>query len=181
MLEVAPVDIIVIPGNHDFQRSFYLGDSLESLYRNHPYVFVNNEAIPHKFYEYGKSLIGFTHGNSKDVSIERLKMMMQNMEKKAWARTDFHEWHLGDIHHKKIIKAQTELVQLESKFKKGQMVEEDVQGLVIRFMRSISGDDGWHTGKGFLGSIKGAEAYIYNKNEGPIHIINFNAPQKMYK
>jgi len=184
MLEVAPVDIIIVPGNHDFTRAFYLGAALEGIYENDKYVDVNNQAIPYKFTEWGKNLIGYAHGNSKDISIDRLRQLMQIDEAKAWARTAFHEWHLGDIHHKKIIKTPggtINMIDLEKKFHKGQLTEEDFQGIVIRYMRSITGDDGWHIGKGYKGSIKGAEGYIFNKKEGPIHILNFNPEQKLYR
>ena len=181
MRKIAPVDVIVVPGNHDFQRSYYLGDVIFSRYYHADDVNVDNDARPFKYCEYGNSLIGYAHGNSKDISLDRLKGLMQ-LEKKAWARTKFHEWHLGDIHHKKIIKTPMERVVLKSRSnEKGQVVEEDLQGIVIRYMRSISGDDGWHTGKGYLGSIKGAESYVYHRVEGPIGINNFNVDQKYYK
>ena len=157
--KIAPVDIIVIPGNHDFQKSFYLGDIIETLYANNPNVNVNNSPATRKYYQYYSNLIGFTHGGSRGETEKRLLQMMPLEVPILWSNTKFREWHLGDIHHKKAFK-----------FK----YEEDVCGLVIRYMRSLSGSDAWHAQKGFKGGIEGAEAYIYDKKYGPICNLTYN-------
>ena len=46
---VAPVDVIVVPGNHDYERMFYIGDVLYSWYHNCDEVTVNNEPSPRKY------------------------------------------------------------------------------------------------------------------------------------
>jgi hypothetical protein len=32
--QIAPVDVVMVPGNHDYERNFYLGDSLEGWFYN---------------------------------------------------------------------------------------------------------------------------------------------------
>ena len=32
--EIAPVDVVVISGNHDYERMFYAGDVIAGWYRN---------------------------------------------------------------------------------------------------------------------------------------------------
>ncbi len=63
--QVAPVDVPIIPGNHDRERMFYLGDALECWYHECPNVSVDNRAILRKYYSFGKNLIGFTHGSEE--------------------------------------------------------------------------------------------------------------------
>lgn len=156
---IAPVDIITVPGNHDFQKSFYLGEVLEVNYANNPNVTVNNSPNPRTYYKYGRNLIGFTHGNTQDESFARLITLMPMEAKKMWAETDFREWHLGDIHHKRVWKLKS---------------EEDNQGINFRYMRSLTGDDAWHHQKGFKGCIKGCEAYIWSYDWGMSANVNYN-------
>lgn len=154
---IAPVEIIDIPGNHDFQRSFYLGEVVCAYYRNDPNVMVNNSPKPQKYVEYGINLIGFTHGNAKDMTLERLMTFMQQDVPEAWGRTRFREWHLGDIHHEKKIT----------------LKQEDFQALVIRYLKSLSGDDGWHNQKGYK-SIKGGESFLWNRKYGMVNNFHYN-------
>ena len=154
---IAPVEIIDIPGNHDFQRSFYLGEVICAYYRNDPNIIINNSPRPQKYVEYGLNLIGYTHGNTKDISLNRLVLLMQQDIPEAWGRTKFREWHLGDIHHEKKIS----------------LIQEDNQGLVIRYLKSLSGTDGWHSQKGYK-SIKGGESFLWNKKYGMVNNFHYN-------
>ena len=156
---IAPVKVKTIGGNHDFERSFYLGDALEVAYANDENVEVDNSPSPHKFWVYGKNLIGFTHGNAKDVPLARLITLMPVLVPELWGDSKFREWHLGDIHHKKVWKI------------KG---EHDEGGTNIRYMRSLSGQDAWHHSKGFAGAIKGCEAYVWDYDWGNVANFNYN-------
>jgi hypothetical protein len=46
LVQIAPVDIVMIPGNHDYEKIFYLGDSLQGWFHNNENVNVNNLAAP---------------------------------------------------------------------------------------------------------------------------------------
>ena len=70
-----------------------------------------------------------------------------------WGKTKYREWHLGDKHHKKEIWT---------------MGTEDNMGVVIRLMRSLSSTDEWHYKKGYIGNIRSAEAFIWDKERGVI-------------
>ncbi len=149
LTEIAPVDVIVIPGNHDFEKSFYLGDSLEGWFHNNPNVNINNLASPRKYYQYHNVLLGFTHGNNEKVTT--LPIIMAQECSEMWASSKFREFHLGHIHHKKEIKYQS--------------VGENA-GVIIRYMSSLTATDSWHHKKGYIGSNRTAEAYIYGKENG---------------
>jgi len=155
--QVAPVEIIVIPGNHDFQKMFYLGEVLDAYFHNDQNVTVNNSAKTRKYIRYGNSLIGYTHGNRKDEPLDRILMLMQNEAKMDWAETYFHEWHLGDIHHKKTWKIK----------------DEDVNGMMVKYLRSLSGRDAWHTSKGYQ-AIKGGESFLWHYEFGLVDNFHYN-------
>lgn len=60
---VAPTEILIVPGNHEYNRLFHLGDSLQCWYRNSNNVSVDNRPLNRKYYDYGANLIGYTHGD----------------------------------------------------------------------------------------------------------------------
>ena len=148
---IAPVDIIVIPGNHDKIRTFYLGDSLECWYHNNPNVKVDNGAKTHKYYSYGKTLLGYAHGYSE--KIEKLPMMMPVEVPEKWANSKYREWHLGDKHHKKVIPPP---------------IIDEKQGVLIRILRALTATDNWHFENGYIGSLRAAQGFIYHKEKGNI-------------
>lgn len=157
LTQIAPVEVKVIPGNHDFERSFYLGDSLEGWFHNNLNVTVDNSANPRKYYRYGKCLIGFTHGNNEKIS--DLPMIMAQENPQTWGETFYREFHLGHLHHKKE-------TQLKS--------TNEYQGVIIRHMSSLSGTDSWHHRKGYIGARKSAEAFLWDSETGLINQTYFN-------
>ena len=149
--QIAPVDVIVVRGNHDTERSFYLGETLTCWYRNSKDVTVDNDPKPRKYYKYGNNLIGYTHGNEEKVL--DLPVIMATQVPQLWAETKYREWHLGHIHQKKEIKW---------------VSTQEHKGTVIRYMRSLSGTDAWHSSKGFIGNVRAGEGFIWNKDNGLI-------------
>lgn len=152
---IAPVDIVIVPGNHDTQKMFYLGDLLEVKYENDRNVNVQNDPALRKYYRYGNTLLGLTHqvGGKNAPTEGRLLQMMPNERESRFdfADTQFHEWHVGHLHHSK---------------KDSQPNYKDHQGIAIRYMRSPSGADAWHANSGYTGAVKGAEAFIHNFETG---------------
>ena len=48
------------------------------------------------------------------------------------------------------------------------MATQEHKGMVVRFMRSLSGTDAWHNFKGYKGAIQACEAFIWDEKEGLI-------------
>ncbi len=161
----AVVDVMVIPGNHDFERSYYLGEVLGAWFNNDPIVCVNNGASPRKYYRFGNVLLGFTHGSEEKESSLPLLMATDIESKPMWSETKFHEWHLGHIHRKRDVKYTV--------LDKSRMTNEDL-GVTIRYLSSLTGTEEWHHKKGFVGSTKAADAFIWNDNLGMMAHLNSN-------
>ena len=147
---VAPVDVMMIAGNHDEARTFYLGEILEAQYCRAKHVSVDNRAMKRKYVHFGRNLIGFTHGYWEKVA--RLPSIMPIEQPQWWAESAHREWHLGDKHHKKDLLQRTE----------------DVDGVTIRLLRSLSATDTWHFDKGYVGGVRSAEGFLWDKGEGLI-------------
>ena len=65
LMQIAPVKVVMVSGNHDQQTVFYLGSVLEAYYRNTNRVNVDNTPMQRKYHDYGINFIGFTHGNEE--------------------------------------------------------------------------------------------------------------------
>lgn len=147
-LGVAPVNVMIIPGNHDEQRTFFLGEVLDAQYSKARHVMVDNGAKKRKYKHFGKILLGFTHGYYE--KIQKLPLIMPIEAPEEWSKSTVREWHLGDKHHKKDLLHRTE----------------DMDGVTIRLLRSLSATDVWHFDKGFIGTPRTAEGFLWNPQEG---------------
>ena len=153
----APVHVVVVQGNHDWERMFMLGEMIEGWFHNNPNVSIDNSYKARKYFKYGKCLIGFTHGNNEKVG--DLPLIMAQEQSLHWQDTKYREFHLGHLHHKR-----------EIKYKSTQ----EYKGIVIRYLRSLSGEDAWHNIKGYIGGVQSAESFVWNKEEGLIANFSYN-------
>jgi len=161
-----PVDVVVIPGNHDFERSYYMGAYLEAWFNNDNQVTIDNHASPRKYYRFGDVLIGLTHGSEEKESSLPMLMATDIMSKPHWSETKYHEWHLGHQHRKKF-------VNYKVYDNKSITVNEDL-GVVVRYLSSLTGTEEWHHKKGYIGQIKAADGFIWNDESGMIAHLNAN-------
>lgn len=136
------VDVMVISWNHDNERCFFMWELLNARYRDCERISVNNTPKLRKYYNWGKCLIGFAHWDGEKH--KDLPMMMATENPKLWAETKYREWHLGHLHQEKTV---------------------EIQWVKVRIMPSISWTDYWHMKKWYVGNIKGAKAFIWNKEE----------------
>lgn len=147
---VAPVRVIVVPGNHDTTAAFTLGVVMEAEFKNDPRVTFDNSPRKRKYHRYGKTLLGFAHGH--EGKPQEFPQLMAVEEPEAWALTTVREFHLGHIHTGR---------------KKDPITVDDKTGVTVRWIRSLSGTDGWHDANGFLNQGKrNAEAFLWRKAGG---------------
>lgn len=157
---IAPVKVIVVPGNHDFQTSFMLGEIIEAWFHNDNRINVNNSPSPRKYYQNGSIGIQYTHGNEE--SHGDLGLIFATERPEIWAKSKFRYCKLGHFHKKK----KTNYISVDER-----------QGFEIEIIPSLSGKDSWHNKKGY-DSNKSALLHIYDKNEGLVttcyHNISIN-------
>jgi len=146
--QIAPIEVFYVSGNHDRMTSYYATNYIYAWYRNDENVKVSVEPMARKYIEFGANLIGYSHGENER---KRIAGIMQVEAKEAWGRTKFREWHLGHLHSE-------------------QTREEN--GIIIRKISSITGTDAWHYENGFIGAIRKAQAFIWDKECGLEAILN---------
>ena len=149
--EVAPVEVIIVPGNHDRHSAFTIGRLFNAWFNNDKNVSVLCSPDPYKFHAYGVNLIGFEHGHS--ITPIRLAALMANeTRKKGWADAKYCEWHLGDQHRKGSAKPST--------------FEE--QGVSVEYLPGLTSPNEWHRLKSFNHQKRCGVGFIWDKYRGPI-------------
>lgn len=148
--QVAPVRVVIVPGNHDENNAFMLGQVLDAWYRNTDRVTVDCTPTLRKYVRYGVNFIGFTHG--KDEKPADLPLLMASERPYDWAESLFRTWHIGHVHHKKI-----------TRFNVG----DTFNGVEVRVIQSLSQTDAWHYRKGYVKGRRAAEAFLWSKKDGP--------------
>lgn len=154
--EIAPVDVVIVPGNHDEERCYTLGVILEELYRDDTRVVVDNRPVLKKAYEWGKTFLGFYHGHhtrGRDGE-RRVIDALASQNPQAWARAVWRELHMGHLHHER-----------EDVWK--YRASEDIDTVVCRRLPSLSGTDKWHSDHGYR-ALKAAEAHFYSDESGRV-------------
>jgi len=143
LAEFAPVDVVVVQGNHDFERMFYVGEVLDAMYSNHKNVTIDNGLNTRKYYEYGINMIMFTHGDKEKP--QELPLLIATEQPEMWSRAKVREVHCGHRHKEML---------------------NEYMGTKVRFIPSICGNDAWHKTQGYVGTLRCGQAFIWNKNRG---------------
>lgn len=170
--QVAPVDAVIVPGNHDELTSFHMGEILKTRYEGDPHVSVDNGPRLRKYYEYGRNMLGFTHGDKQSVG--ELPLTMAREQPEMWARCTEREFHIG---HKHIVEGwETHRGRKSFKSDRPGLIEQDLysdKGVRIRRLTSLSGHDAWHTAHGYM-DRRACESFVYHKDAGYTGQLSFN-------
>lgn len=152
--QIAPVDILIVPGNHDREKAFCLGEVLDARFHLNHDINVINNPDPFVYYRWGKTLLGFNHGEEYVGDKKRGELPTQMSTDKAvdWSETVWREWHLGHFH------SEDELVW---RYRKVQQIRD----ITVRVLPSLSSTDGWHRQKGYASPLA-AECHLYHKDLG---------------
>jgi hypothetical protein len=154
---IAPVDVTVVPGNHDTQSCFMMGEIIDAWYHNDSRIFINNSPRSRKYYQYGVNGFMYCHGHNEKWG-DFIKLFAAQ-EPQLWAETKFRWAKIGHLHHNK---------------KMEYWSQEDDHAFQVQVIPSISSDDKWHFDKGYH-SLKQAKAFLYHKEKGEIANYNHNS------
>lgn len=149
--EIAPVKVVMVSGNHDDLSVWHLGDSLECYFTKYPDVEIENTPIHRKYHQHGKCMLMFTHGDKGKRTDYPLLMATERPE--MFGSTKFREAHTGHTHMTKM---------------------DEQHGVRVRVLPALCPPDDWHAENGFVGNLRNAEAYVWNKDEGLISQVYYN-------
>ncbi len=144
------VKVIVVPGNHDHNATWHLGDSLECYFHKYKDVEVDNTPKVRKYHTFGNVLIGYTHGDNGKRS--DLPMLMATEVSELFGKSKFREWHTGHNHAE---------------------ITHEKNGIVVRILSALCAPDAWHSENGYVGNRRSSQAFQWDKNEGLIGTVVF--------
>lgn len=147
LLQICPVTVILVPGNHATNTETYLALSIESIYRNNQNVFVDTRPILRKYYGWYNNLIGFAHG---ELPLKKYVELLPYEARPFFSSCDHIEMLVGDKH-------------IEETFKNHVV---DGVGLTVRRLAALTKTDVWHHQNGFSLSKRRSYVLIYDKNNG---------------
>lgn len=140
------VQVVLVQGNHDRTKSYYLAHALEVYYSKDPAVFFDRTTSLVKAVVLGNTFIGYHHGNCK---LEDLPLLFATHKEYSsyFGNAVYREVHTGDKHH---------------------YMAKEVKGVRIQQMPSLSGTDRWHSDNNFVHSIRAGLALVYDHTHGKI-------------
>ena len=150
LADKAPVRVVVIPGNHDEESMLHMGDALEAVYENTEHITVDNSRPLMKGYVYGECLLIFDHGH-RVKNYKNLASVISQRFRAVWSEVKHIEVHRGHLHS----------------LKTGMMGKvEELNGIAVRHLGSMSATDQWHDDNGYFSTTKRAHAFIWHKTNG---------------
>jgi hypothetical protein len=140
------VQVVLVQGNHDRTKSYYLAHALDVYYSEDPAVYFDRTTSLVKAVVLGNTFIGYHHGNCK---IEDLPLLFATHKDYSiyFGNAVYREVHTGDKHH---------------------YMAKEVKGVRIQQMPSLSGTDRWHSDNNFVHSIRAGLALVYDHTHGKI-------------
>ncbi len=146
------VRAVVVQGNHDRVMSLLLGHYITAWFHTHPNVTIDNSPKSRKYVGYGKTLIGFDHGNNTKLADLPLILMRENQDTISQYRHQ--EVLTGDKHHEQV---------------------NDYKGIRVRIAPALCAPDKWHADKGYIGSIRQSQGLLYQRENG-LEAIFYSTP-----
>ena len=113
-------------GNHDDHTSQMLTIALSLLYENNPRVTFDESPAKFHYHEFGKNLIGVTHGDK--VKADKLSGIMATDRPAEWGRTRHRYWYTGHVHTRQVF---------------------ELAGCSVESFRTLAARDAWTAGAGY--------------------------------
>jgi len=148
--EIAPVDVVVVKGNHDATATFMIGEILDAYFHNNQNVSIDNKPTWRKYYRWQSVSIMYTHGDKEKHN--DLGMIFATEQPHLWAETKHRFAKLGHLHKSKT----TNYTPIDTAI-----------GFQVQILPSLSATDEWHYGKGYIG-LKQAKGFLYHPLKGEI-------------
>jgi hypothetical protein len=150
LLQIAPVELVEVIGNHDQFSGHVLMDTLVSWFRNCDDVTDISGVEHRKYTRYHNNLIMVSHGDGGRES--NLPLTMAHEEPKLWGECK-HKWvFLGHKHHK---------------------IAKDYMGVSVEYLRTPKpSSDYWHHKNQFHHAPQAIEAFVFHKENGQVARLN---------
>lgn len=144
LVPIADVYVQNNQSNHDEMSGFFLAETVKTWFRLNENVIFDITPKHRKYFQYGQSLIGTSHGDCGKE--ENLPLTMADEASEEWSQSKFRYWYLGHIHHKK---------------------SKEYGSVCVEYLRSPSPPDSWHDKNQYL-NTQALEGFIHSLEKGQV-------------
>ena len=142
LVEIAPLEVIFVPGNHDPMSGYALIKVIEAYFKDEEKIIFDATHKSRKYRLLGKSLVGWMHG---DMPKNRAMSWLQVEASHEWGEALYREIHSGNFH--------------------SQSGKED-GGVILRYLPGMTDIDEWHYNKGYVGAVRALTSFVWHKEMG---------------
>lgn len=155
-LQIADVDVVHCPSNHDFMSGCFLAETLQTHFRLSKNITFSTSPAYRKYYQYHSNMIELEHGDKGKAS--DLPLVIAQSEPVMWSNTKFRYCYLHHVHHSD---------------KKQYQSSKDYIGVNVTYLRSPSSADVWHSDNSYFNMVA-VEAFIHSKENGRVsHLTHY--------
>jgi hypothetical protein len=131
-------------GNHDGHSSYALSLMLSCYFHDEPRVEIDLSPAVCWYYQFGRVLIGSTHGDT--IKGKDMMSIMAADKPVEWGATGFRYWYVGHVHHH------------DSK---------EYPGGIVEYFRTLAARDAWHQGQGYRAG-RDMRCIVHHRDHGEI-------------
>lgn len=113
-------------GNHDGHSAYALALMISCFFHDEPRVEVDLSPAVCWYFQFGKVLIGSTHGDT--IKGPDMLPIMAADEPEKWGETKHRMWFVGHVHHQDL---------------------KEYRGGTVEYFRTLAARDAWHAGQGY--------------------------------
>lgn len=151
--QIAPVYVPFVPGNHDANSTFHLGEVTKAIYRNNPNVHIDSGLNKRKYHSFDDVVIGYYHFDQVKQSNAYKSFFVDVPHLSGKKYKAIH----GGHYHKNSKRLITDT----------QIKNEDI-GIEIEVCPSLTPTDRWHYEKLFTGNLQRSKSFIWSGSKGLI-------------
>lgn len=148
LAKIAPVDVVMVRGNHDYESMFHIGRSILAYFDNDDRVNVFGHRDARQYYSWKKVMIAMCHSHL--VKADKLPQVMATEQPRLWGKSIHREAHVGHLHHnvKKTFNVNQDTVRLN--------------GCTVRILDTLCPTDIWHKSKAFISGQQRTQALAFS-------------------
>jgi len=113
-------------GNHDDHSAYGLAMMLDCYFKDDPRIEIDLSPSPVWYFQFGKVLIGSTHGDT--IKGPDMLSIMATDKPQEWGQTKHRAWYVGHVHHQDL---------------------KEYRGGTVEYFRTLAARDAWHAGQGY--------------------------------
>jgi hypothetical protein len=140
------MEIILVNGNHDKTKSYYLAHALEVFFSKDENIKFDRTDAVNKHTMIGNTFVGYNHG---DCKIDDLPLIFATSKTSSadFGAATYREIRTGDKHY---------------------YLTKEIKGVRIQQLPSLAGTDRWHRDNQFVNNIRAGLALVYHPTKGKV-------------